>query len=108
MLSEVEILKLRKLAEKNPEVEKLLGFYEETQEDGVQKLSISLNRKLCIFSEQIDNADLNITSKEDKVAERVVDIMEKLGKIAQSLKTINNREEEPIKTKKGHENKVTL
>jgi len=110
MFTDEELKEAQKQSQKSEVVKKLLEFYSECNKDGVQKLSVSLNKKLVVFAGQIDNADLDITSKDDEIVERVVDMMEKLGKIAQSLKAISGSDLEKVlvKRNKEHEHKVIL
>jgi len=89
MLSDQEIQEIQKQSQKSEAINKLWHFYRNCQVDGIKAFGISLNKKLIVLSEQIDNADIDITKIDDKVFDRIFKAMTDGGKIAENLKSIN-------------------
>jgi len=78
MIAESQLKRLRKLAEKDPDVKALLEFYTKCTENGMRKLFIQMNKKFSDLADSISDSTLSLTA-EDKSFERFMKVAVEVG-----------------------------
>lgn len=104
MLTDSEIKEIEKLSQKNPVVGKLFDFYTVANEDGLEALRISLNKKLIEVSQTIGAA--NVDDNDDKTFERIDRIVASLKKISKGEKKTDKVEEGSFTDRKADKNRI--
>lgn len=84
MFSEEEISAIKILSKKNISVKKLFDFWIEAQNDGVQAMSMALNKKLLETAGQIKNQTIDIKS-DDRAFDRMIKTIKDLQDMKNNL-----------------------